>query len=223
MARDTRQGREGASGGRGGQRRHAPETTATPRVLACRARVEELCAAAVEQLQAAGVPHDATHASVRHVVLLPDVLTVHGTGWDLGRYALWPDGTLREVGERIGWVDEDDGRLRLRSDARVRTAGDGEPAPRGGVWATCALVPHVDVDAVGARTGVVVAADDAPRWADHPRGAPGRGRRGRPQAPARPTSAWPDLAADLAERVRRRTSGSRGAARPEEGTGGARA
>ncbi|MEJ5944188.1 hypothetical protein WDZ17_02630 [Pseudokineococcus basanitobsidens] len=151
------------------------------------------------------MPHDTTHATVRRVHLGTDVLTVHGSGWDLGRYVLWSDGSLREVGDRIGWVDEESGAVRLRGDARYCVGpGSGAPAPRGGVWATSVLVPHVDVDDVGARTDVVVADDGVSRWADHPHVPPQRPRRGAAPAPARPRGQWPDLAEDLPARVARR-------------------
>ncbi|WP_299038299.1 hypothetical protein [uncultured Pseudokineococcus sp.] len=198
---------------RGLRRRRAPEAldeAAQARVAASRARTDALCRAAVEELRGAGAPHDVTHAGLKPVALGTDVLTVHGSGWDLGRYVLWPDGTLREAGERIGWVDEATGDVRLRTDGTFRLApGGGTAAACGGVWRTCAVVPHLDVGAVGERAGVV-ADEGVSRWADH--GHAAAGRRRRKGAPCeRSVAEWPDLAVDLPERVRRRVAAARGA------------
>lgn len=187
-----------------------PDAPARARVEASRARVADLCRAAVEELVAAGAPHDVTHATLRRVAIGADVLTVHGAGWDVARYVLWPDGTLREAGERFGWVDESTGEVRLRSDAAFQLARDGAAAAaRGGVWKTCEVVPHLDVGAVGERTGVVVADDGVSRWADHPHPAAGRRRRGALRE--RSAAEWPDLTEDLRARVRRRADAARGA------------
>ena len=138
---------------RGLLRRRTPEPldeAALERVAASRARTGALCRAAVEELTGAAAPHDVTHAGLKQVALGTDVLTVHGSGWDLGRYVLWPDGTLREAGERFGWVDEATGDVRLRSDGSFRLSPDGVAAAScGGVWRTCVVVPHLDVEAVG--------------------------------------------------------------------------
>jgi len=199
---------------RGLRRRRTAEVVdeaAQERVAASRTRVDELCRAAVEALDEAAAPHDVTHATLKQVALGTDVLTVHGSGWDLGRYVLWPDGSLREAGERVGWVDEATGEVRLRSDGAFRLApGWAAAARRGGVWRTCVVVPHVDVDAVGERTGVVVADQGVSRWADHQHPAAGsRRRRGAPRE--RAVAEWPDLAVDLPDRVRRRLAAARAA------------
>lgn len=210
MGGDT--GGAGRTGWRGLLRHRAveePDEAAPARVLASRERTDALCRAAVEELEAAAAVRDVTHATVRQVAIGTDVLTVHGSGWDLGRYVLWPDATLREAGDRLGWVDEETGEVRLRSDAAFRLAPDGAAvAGCGGVWRTCAVVRHLDVGAVGERAGVVVADDGVSRWADH--GHPAAGRRRRGAAPReRAVAEWPDLAVDLPERVRRRASAAR--------------
>ncbi|WP_298801210.1 hypothetical protein [uncultured Pseudokineococcus sp.] len=199
----------GASGagaaGRGPRRagrRAAPPLGATARTAASRARVDALCRDAVAALTAAAVPHDVTHLARRRRLLRDDVLVVVGTGWDLGRYVLWPDATLRAAGERLGWVDETTGAVRLRGGEEARLADGAAVAAGGGVWAVCEPVAHVDVAEVGDRCEVVVADDGVSRWADHPHGRPDRRH---PGSRPRPVADWPDLAVDLPERVRRRT------------------
>ncbi|MEJ5889694.1 hypothetical protein WDZ16_14660 [Pseudokineococcus marinus] len=199
-------GAGGAGAGGRGPRRAGRRTAAAPpeltaRTAASRARVDALCRDAVAALTAAAVPHDVTHLARRRRLLRDDALVVVGTGWDLGRYVLWPDATLRAAGDRLGWVDEATGAVRLRGGEEARLADGAAAAAGGGVWAVCGPVVHVDVAEVGDRCGVVVADDGVSRWADHPHGRPDRRH---PGSRPRPVADWPDLAVDLPERVRRR-------------------